>query len=740
MHARQPSTLALAIGLVLGTSAVAGPGVAQAQEAAAPAAALEEVVVTARKREESLSEVSAALDVVGADDLATQQLNDVEDLQLLVPTLNVGETVGAMKVTVRGLGNVSNTRGEDSMVAFHVDGAVVSRPESQGMSLFDLERVEVLRGPQGTLYGRNATGGAINAVTAKPTDAFEGYVTLTAGNYDLLKVDAALSGPLGERTRGRLAVTSTDRAGFGENITTANDIDDDHRWAARGHLEFDIGEDMTLLFTGEYGKQDDASGLFTYLTPLYVIEPPAAPPTQAPKGVGGFSSPGSRDGAGNIDPQMERETVSATATYTWNISDTLTLRDIFSYRRLDFYLAQDLDLSTVIPPPNTTATVAIPMDADQMSNELQLVYSTERLDLITGLYWFTEDLEGVTYVGEQPRKDVWFWRAGESTAESWAGFFNANFRFNDALAARIGGRYNNDNREIDSSQWVLGTITVPPKSPLNPGYDDRTDTEYTGEYGVDWHVTDAAMLYFTFSQGYQQGAGVIMQVTNPIIDPTTVDNYEVGFKYATPDRRFAFELIGYDMKAKDLQRTQAVPLPNGTFATIINNIDEMTIRGAELTVDWLPTDALRVYLGGAYTDAEFDDYVTDDPLRFGTELVQLKGNTPQLTPTWKGNVGADYGFALGNGADLTVGANLYYTEDVYFDEFNRAPMEEDSYALLNATAVYRPADANWRVTLWGKNLTDEQELADASFSANGRVTSKKWIDPLTFGVSINLDF
>jgi iron complex outermembrane receptor protein len=738
MATSHSSKLAWAVGLVLGSNAGFGLAPALSQEAAAPAAAMEEIVVTARKREESLTDVSAALSVVGAADLASQQLNDVEDLQLVVPTVTVGETVGAMKVTMRGLGNVSNTRGEDSMVAFYVDGAVVSRPESQGLSLFDLDRVEVLRGPQGTLYGRNATGGTINAVTAKPTADFEGYVTLTGGNYDLLKVDAALSGPLSDRSLGRLAVTSTDRAGYGENITTANDIDDDHRWAARGHLDVALRDDMTLLLTGEYGKQDDASGLFTYLTPLYVVEPPVAPPDQAPKGVGGFSNPDSRDGAGNIDPQMERETVSATATYSWDLSDTLTLKDIFSYRRLDFYLAQDLDLSSVVPPPNTTATVAIPLNEDQFSNELQLSYETERLSLITGLYWFKEDMDGTTYVGEQPRKAVWFWRAGESTAESWAGFFNANYRFNDVFSARIGGRYNHDDREIDSWQWVLGAITVPPNSPTNPAFDERTDDKYTGEYGVDWHMNDDAMLYFTFSQGYQQGAGVIMQVTNPIIDPTTVENYELGFKYSTADRRLSLDVVGYDMTAKDLQRTQAIPLPNGTFATIINNIDEMTIKGVELTANWSPTDALRIQLGGAWTDAEFDDYVTDDPLRFGTELVQLRGNTPQLTPTWKGNVGADYTFTMGNGADLTLGANLFYTDDVYFDEFNRAPLEEDSYALLNASAVYRPADADWSVTLWGKNLTDEQEIADASFSANGRVTSKKWIDPLTFGVSIDV--
>jgi iron complex outermembrane receptor protein len=737
MRTKQSSRLTWAVGLALGCHAGAGSTPALAQDAAAPQGALEEVVVTARKREESLTDVSAALAVVGGADLASQQLNDVEDLQLIVPTVTVGETVGAMKVTMRGLGNVSNTRGEDSMVGFYVDGAVVSRPESQGLSLFDLERVEVLRGPQGTLYGRNATGGTINAITAKPTDQFEGYLTLTGGNYDLLKVDAALSGPFSERVRGRLAITSTDRAGFGENITTANDIDDDHRWAMRGHLEFDVRDDMNLLLTGEYGKQDDASGLFTYLTPLYVVTPPDAPPTQAPKGVGGLSDPDSRDGAGNIDPQMERETVSFTATYTWNLSDTLTIKDILNYRKLDFYLAQDLDLSTVIPPPNTTATVSIPLSEDQFSNELQLSYTTERLDLIVGLYYFKEDMEGTTYVGEQPRKAVYFYRAGESSAESWAGFFNADFRLFDALSARIGGRYNRDQREIDSWQWVLGTITVPPKSPTNPAYDDRTDTKYTGEYGLDWRIGDQTLLYFTYSQGYQQGAGVIMQITNPIIDPTTVENYEVGLKWASTDRRFAFDLVGYDMTAEDLQRTQAVPLGTG-FATIINNIDQMTIRGLEFTANWQPTDALRMYLGGAYTDAEFDDYVTDDPLRFGAELVQLKGNTPQLTPKWKGNLGAEYSFTLGNGAALTLGGNAFYTDDVYFDEFNRAPMVESSYTLLNATAVYEPADANWSVTLWGKNLTDEQEMADASFSALGLVTSKKWIDPLTFGVSVNV--
>ena len=179
--------------------------------------------MTARKREESLQDVSASISVIGGDLLREGMIKDVRDLQYSVPGLTVGETVGAMKITMRSLGNASNTRGEDSQIAFHVDGAVVSRPESQGLALFDVERVEVLKGPQGTLYGRNATGGAINVVTNKPTESLDGYLNLTAGNYNLINIDAAVGGAISDTVLGRLAVSTIDRDGFAKNITTNND-------------------------------------------------------------------------------------------------------------------------------------------------------------------------------------------------------------------------------------------------------------------------------------------------------------------------------------------------------------------------------------------------------------------------------------------------------------------------------------------------------------------------------------
>jgi iron complex outermembrane receptor protein len=263
-------------------------------------------------------------------------MTDVRDIQYAVPALTVGETVGMMKVTLRSLGNASNTRGEDSQVAFHVDGAVVSRPEAQALTLFDVERIEVLKGPQGTLYGRNATGGAINVVTMKPSEDLNGYVN-RSGNYNLMGVDGRWRG---DQAASSVAWRSQQSAVTASRITTNNELDDLDRWAARGQLEFKFDDNLRWLVGGEYATEHDATGLFTYLTPLYVVNTDTFPPpaSQDPKGLGGLSDPDSRDGAGNIDPIMDRQTLSLTSTLTWDINDNLTLKDIANYR-YRFYLA-----------------------------------------------------------------------------------------------------------------------------------------------------------------------------------------------------------------------------------------------------------------------------------------------------------------------------------------------------------------------------------------------------------------
>jgi iron complex outermembrane receptor protein len=721
MNIERVMTSFLIAGMALGTLWAVRPATVLAQETMV----LEEVTVTARKREETLQDITAAVSVVDSDRLRDNVINDVRDLQSFVPTLNIGEVVGLMKISMRGLGNSTNTRAEDSDVVMHVDGVVVSRMEAQAMSFFDLQRIEVLRGPQGTLYGRNSTGGTINLVTAKPTEELEGYVNLTAGNYDFFKTEAAVSGPLSDSILGRVAVQSISRNGFGVNIATGNDIDDDHRWAARGHLQFLFSDNVDFLLTGEYASQDDASGFFTFLGPLN--------PDVPPRGAGGFSDPTSRDGASSFDPQLERETYSITGTLNWSLNDNFTIRDIINYRNLEFFLGQDLDTSSVV---NATG-VGIPLDDDQFSNEFQLVYSGDRLSGLAGLFYFKETFGGATNIGITPTQGVFFTLLGESETEAWAPFWNATYDVSERVALRAGGRWNNEDREITNDALFNGNrITTD-----NDISDDQRDlSKYTGEYGVDFRFADNHLLYYTFSQGFRSGAALIFQSNSPIIDPTNVDANEIGYKFQSADRRFSANFALYHNDIEDLQRTQASLDENGLLVTRVNNVNEMETQGFEVDLWWIPTDRFRLSAAAAYVDGEFKDFVTDDPLVPGTNPIQVAGNTPPLTPDWKANLHGEYDFPLASSSMLTASADLNYVGDQYFDEFNRPPFEEDSYTLLDASLTYRPLSGTWSVAIWGKNLTDEKAFADTTFSAFGGVTSKHFINPRTYGVTAAFEF
>jgi iron complex outermembrane receptor protein len=711
--------------LIAGTALGGVLGLSPAGALAEETMVLEEVTVTARKREETLQDITAAVSVVDSERLRSNIINDVRDLQNIVPTLNIGEVVGLLKITMRGLGNSTNTRSEDSDVVLHEDGVVISRMESQAMAFFDLDRIEVLRGPQGTLYGRNSTGGTINLVTNKPTEELEAYVNFTAGNYDFFKTEAAVSGPLSDTILGRIAVHSISRSGYGVNIGTGNDIDDEHRWATRGHLLFQLADNADFLLTGEYASQDDASGFFTFLGPVN--------PNVPPIGTGGFSDPNSRDGASSFDPQLERKTYSITGTLNWDLNDRFTVRDIINYRNLEFFLGQDLDTSTVVNP----VAVGIPLDDDQFSNELQLVYNGDRLSGLAGLFYFKETFDGETNIGITPTLGTYFMLLGESETEAWAPFWNATYQVSDRFALRAGGRWNNEDRKITNDAIFNGNrITTD-----NDISDDQRDlSKYTGEYGVDFSMADGHLLYYTFSQGFRSGAALIFQSNSPIIDPTSVDANEIGYKFQSENRRFSANLAVYHNDIEDLQRTQASLNENGLLITRVNNVNEMTTQGFEVDLWWLPTDRFRLSAAVAYVDAEFEDFISDDPLVPGVEEVQVAGNSPHLTPDWKGNLHGEYDFDLGSSSTLTAAADLTYVGDQYFDEFNRAPFDEESYTLFDTSLTYRPPSGTWSVALWGKNLTDEKKLADTSFSAFGGVTSKHFINPRTYGVTAAFEF
>ncbi|MDX3909548.1 MAG: TonB-dependent receptor [Sphingobium sp.] len=529
-----------------------------------------------------------------------------------------------------------------------------------------------------------------------------------------------------DKISARAAVTSTQRGGYGKNIVTGNDIEDQKRYAARLHLLFEPTENVKFLLSGEYGKQDDSSGLFGYLAPLFPSNP-----NFVPRGAGGYSDPNSRDLASSYDPRLKRDTWSITGTLDWQLTDDLSLRNVINYRKLNFLLAQDLDVSSV----NNATFVTIPLHDKQFSEEFQLAYETDKISAITGLFYFHESFRGQTDLGTGPTTGIFFTLTGKSTTDAFAPFFNVAYNLTDAIKLRVGGRYSSEKRTIINDSFLNGARITTDNDIAD---DERKISKYTGEYGVDWKISRNTLLYATYSQGFRSGAALIMQSGAGIINPTTVNNYEVGLKYS--NRNLFANLALFTAKTKNLQRTQATVTALGVLNTKVNNVNSLETKGVELEAGWSPTTNLRLGGSVAWLEAEFQDFVSDDPIIQGTNLIQVAGNTTNQAPRWKWTTNAEYTVPFNNGSSLVASADLAYQSKVYFDEFNRAPFSENAYALLDANVTYNFVGDQLSLSVWGKNLTGQDRFADVSFSANGQVISKQWVAPRTVGATLRYKF
>ncbi|HEX5536615.1 MAG TPA: TonB-dependent receptor plug domain-containing protein, partial [Sphingobium sp.] len=359
-QARLRPMVGVSIAAMAAVAVLASP--AQAQEGEATDYA-NEIVVTAQKRAQALSDVSLSVSAVGSEALANNNTVTIESLQNLVPSISFGNDFNFAKLFIRGIGLSSSLPGVDPSVALHVDGAVVSLAQAQLGSMFDLERVEVLRGPQGTLYGRNATGGTVNLITAKPTSSLDGYIRQTiGGDAFLLQTDAAVGGPIMEGINGRLAIQWIRRDGYGINEFTGNDIDNARQFSARAHIDFKPSDSFSFLLTGEYHQEDDRSLAIKFRE---ISFPGTANPgltslgqrTNADGSQAAFASK-VRNLNTNFDPINDREQWAITGTATIDVSDALTVKSITSYRDFEAIFFHDFDMSTYLgyPLAQTSAT------------------------------------------------------------------------------------------------------------------------------------------------------------------------------------------------------------------------------------------------------------------------------------------------------------------------------------------------------------------------------------------------
>lgn len=629
---------------------------------------LEEIVVTATKRESGIQDISSAVAAISADRLIDAQVNNLQDLQVVVPSVNFGNDFNQAKIFIRGVGANTSTTGNATAVALHVDGAVVSRAEAQLTSLFDLERVEVLRGPQGTLYGRNATGGSINLITAKPTDEFEGYGRLTYGNYDALNTELAFGGPLTERLKFRFAAKDENRGGFGINPVNGADVDDLNRSMARLHLQYDINDSLSYLLTGEYFRQNDSSGAVHYLRASF---PGVA--RLAPLGVGGYATD-PRDLASETQPGTKTKTYAVTGTLRAQLTDALTLTNITNFRDFRTSLFQDLDLSAIQGPGTAAYATTVQerrIDSNQFSNELQLNWQSDYVDVVGGLYYFHERQWPIDNVGLARRDglqsnidkyndlgllDLAYKLCGYGPegldgnvlapkrvctlsnlgTRAFAAFGETNINlglWNDSLSAwtlKLGGRYSREDVDSANTSVVIAAGGAGPVIAAAPTISGQTYTnkrrfkDFTPNAGLSWQPSNKVLVYYNYAEGFKAGSGENAAFSTTIVDPETLQNHEVGVKSTLFQRRLTANLAAYtyDLKGAQLNKTIAGG-PTG-YQTIFQNAASTEAKGVELELAGLITRGLTWSGSLSYTDATFADYETLDPLN----PANVAGGTP----------------------------------------------------------------------------------------------------------------
>ncbi len=749
-------------------------GVALAQQ-------LEEVLVTAEKRSESIQDVPLSVAAIGGNDIGVGKVTGLNDVAMKVPGVAFNEfNVGEPRIYIRGIGNSSDSAASDQAVGVFLDEVYIGRTGGVGFDLFDLERIEILRGPQGTLYGKNTSGGAINIVTSRPSQENEVRLSASAGNYSMTNFQGLVNGGITDSISGKLVAQYSQRDGYGKNVITedqiktlgdlsnaryigksigasgnGDELDDADKRAVRGQLLFDLSDTMSLLVGGDYSK-DKSNGTCRHLQNL----------DDAVQGLGTFWALGMSDRYMNDDRNcstqfnvdQEREISGVMARFEWDLgwSDFLS---ISSYRESDYNFVDDLtgipllDLTAPSPPgvplppgsftPPENVIDGVDENASQYSQEFRLTGSQDALDWVAGVFYMEEDVDrkeeyytqyntllqggfGLAGIG-----DVLFTQ--KNTTTSAALYAQLDWHVTDQWTLTYGGRYSYDKKKITQDAIDLMGGGVPTGVPLilpefpAPVKADDDWSDYTNKVSVSYQPNDDMLLYATFSQGYKSGAFPSQSNTPSVaatpVDPETVDNYELGMKSTWWDNRIQFNVTLYDMDYSDLQVFEL----NNRLLLVLSSA-QATTKGVDVDFNVLLMDNLTLSTSYNYSDATYDDYTSS-----GGAIYD--GNDMVYAPNSAFAINVDYRYDIGSAGALDFNVSYNWKDDYYTSPSNAEKTKQDDIGMLGASISWTSVDESWLVSAWGKNLDDEQQIASLIVDPT-QITSESYMAPRTYGVTV----
>ncbi len=706
---------------LLTATALAMPGHAQQSDGQTEPVDTDEVIVTAERTARSIQTTPISITAVDGNDLATRGIASLEGLTAAVPNLTFGNQLGTPNVSIRGIGLSTLSTGQESNIAFNIDGVYLGRPAAAQAGLFDIERVEVLRGPQGTLYGRNATGGSINVITKRPKHEVDGYATLSYGEDNRLEILGAIGGGLSDRVRARIAGRFINRDGFGTNITTGNDLFDEQSYALRGSLDIDLSTNWMLALTADLYEQDDASGGYSYLRPGNpAIVPLAIVPANQPGLFGGLG--GSTGGGGSVfngsnvfdesfdsDPHNDRSYTGFLAHLSGELG-AASVHSRTAYRSTDYEISSDIDGANVL-----FASISQTENADQFSQELQFDGSIgRRIDWVLGAYYFNEEVEGSTVI-PQPFNfpaftggvgNVYIAR-GTIETDAWALFGNARFAVTDTINLVAGLRYSSEDKSLDN----FGQVTA--FGPPVVGQFDKSFDALTPRFVAEYRPNRNVFVYASATRGFKSGGFDLgSQAPDPSYNAEYIWSYELGGKFKFGDGLGNLNLTGFFGDYSDLQVGRITGL-----TLVIENAAQATVKGFEAELNLYPTERLALYANATSLRANFDEFLTDDAVT-GATALNLKGNALPQAPRFTLQLGANYSHPLANGASLQFDINARHTAKQYFSPFNRANAEvQPSYVRGDASITYAGADESYSIGVYARNLGEKNVLTNSFVSA-----------------------
>ncbi|WP_321390523.1 TonB-dependent receptor [Emcibacter sp.] len=728
-----------------GTAILSTMQVMAQEEAAATsneAMVIEEVIVSARRRKETIQETPIAMTALSSGMIEAKGALNLGDLQGAAPNLlitNQNSGAASANLSIRGLTFADVEKSFEPTVAVVVDGVFIGTSTGQFFDFFDIEQIEVLRGPQGTLFGRNTIGGVINITRSKPTFEFGGKAEVSYGKFNTLATRAVVNVPLVDDTLAAKAFyfhNESDgyyRHGItGERVGASNNDNFGIVFAYRNNENFDANltlEKQVQEFDPVNSNITNTSELFCLFIPadqcnrntttdLYtVFNDPA---------VSEYSSP-----AGTLEMNLE--------------VGGITLTSVTGYRESDEFQTQDFDAST-----SDLYYTSRVQEFRQFSQELRGAGSiTDSLDYVVGGYFYDHKYDFVQdtrlFGGPAPQQVT----TGKSKSLAFFGDFN--WVITDEVRLSFGGRWTQDKKSNYNS---VGDVQFP--------LAEKTFNKFTPKVGVDYRPTDNLMVYASWSRGYRSGGfsgrgQTLFSSTTPY-EPEIVDSYEIGLKSDFFDRRLIVNLAAFYSDYKDLQQNTTIPLEGGTAnETIVSNVGSATVKGFEADVTWVPVENLTIRASLGLLDSEFDGFITQAPDGLGVlQTYDYSANELIYNPDITASVTADYVIPTDFGE---IQANVSYR---YIDEYdqqislgpttvagdgtiivngNDPRVRSDKQGLLDASLTARidMGESTAKVTVYGRNLTDDRG-PNAAFTVAGLWSFASAREPRTFGVTVGFEF